>query len=50
MKNKEVCVRLKGNLLSFNTHCSTLKEAMETLPQCSKRSWITEWWKQENDI
>lgn len=50
MKNKEVWVRLKGNLLSFNTHCSTLKEAMETLPQCSKRSWIAEWWKQENGI
>ena len=50
MKNKEVWVRLKGDLLSFNTHCSTLKEAMETLPQCNKRSWIAEWRKQENGI
>ena len=30
MKKKEVWIRLKGNLFSFNTHCSTLKEAMET--------------------
>ena len=50
MAKKEVWVRLKGNFFSFNTHCFTLKEAMETLPQCSKRSWIAEWWKQENDI
>ena len=50
MAKKEVWVRLKGNFFSFNTHCSTLKEAMETYPQCNKRSWIAEWWKQENDI
>ena len=50
MKKKEVRIRLKGNLIFFNTHCFTLKEAMETLPQCGKRSWIAEWWKQENGI
>ena len=44
-QKKEVWVRLKGNPFSFNTHCATLKEAMETLPLCYKRSWIAEWWK-----
>ena len=28
----EVWIRLKGNLYGFNTHCSTLKEAMEQEP------------------
>ena len=50
MAKKEVWIRLKGNLLSFNTHCSTLKEAMETLPQCGKKKKNAEWWKQENGI
>ena len=44
--NKEVWVRLKGSFYAFNTHCSTLKEAMETYPIMEKRSWIAEWWKE----
>lgn len=46
VKNGTVHVRLKGNLYSFDTHCETLKEAMEKLPMCRKRSWIAEWWKE----
>lgn len=42
----EVHIRLKGDLYSFNTHCATLKEAMQTYPMCAKRSWIAEWWKE----
>lgn len=42
---KEVWVRLKGNPFAFNTHCKTLKEALECQPLCRKRSWIAEWWK-----
>lgn len=45
-RNKEVIVRQKGSLYSFNTHCKTLKEAMETYPMISKRSYIAEWWKE----
>ena len=44
---EEVHVRLKGNLNSFNTHCSTLKEAMEIYPMLAKRKWIAEWWKEK---
>lgn len=42
----EVHVRQKGNFYCWNTHCKTLKEAMETYPSIAKRSWIAEWWKQ----
>jgi len=42
----EVHIRLKGSFYSFNTHCKTLKEAMQTYPSCAKRSWIAEWWKE----
>lgn len=41
---KEISVRLKGSSYSFNTHCATLKEVMNTYPMCAKRSWIAEWW------
>lgn len=41
----EVHVRQKGNSYSWNTHCRTLKEAMQTYPSIAKRSWIAEWWK-----
>lgn len=41
----EIHVRQKGCMYSWNTHCKTLKEAMETYPQIAKRSWIAEWWK-----
>ncbi len=44
-ESKEVWVRFKGSIYGINTHCSTLKEAMETYPMCSKRSYIAEWWK-----
>ena len=40
-----VNIRLKGSLYSFDTHCRTLKEAMQTYPICAKRSRIAEWWK-----
>lgn len=43
---QEVHVRLKGSFGSINTHCATLKEAMETYPMLAKRSWIAEWWKE----
>jgi len=44
---KEIWVRLKGNLNGFNTHCSTLKEAIKTFPIIGgKRSNIAEWWYQ----
>lgn len=46
MMTREVHVRLKGSLFSFNTHCKTLKDAMETYPQLVKRRWIAEWWKE----
>lgn len=45
-KIKEVIVRQKGSSYSFNTHCKTLKEAMETYPMISRRSYIAEWWKE----
>ena len=43
----EIWIRLKGSFYGFNTHCSTLKEAMNTYPSCAKRSWIAEWWKSQ---
>lgn len=43
---QEVHVRLKGSLYGFNTHCKTLKDAMQTYPMLAKRSWIAEWWKE----
>lgn len=42
----EVHVRQKGDFFSWNTHCKTLKEAMETYPSISKRNKIAEWWKE----
>lgn len=42
----EIHVRLKGSFYSFNTHCSTLKDAMATYPMLAKRSLIAEWWKE----
>ena len=42
---KEVHVLLKGSVYSWNTHCKTLKEAMQTYPSLAKRSWIRDWWK-----
>lgn len=40
----EVHIRLKGNFYSFNTHCKTLKEAIQVYRL--KRSWVAEWWKE----
>lgn len=42
MKNGTIHVRLKGNLYSFDTGCTTLKEVCQRY----KRSWIAEWWKE----
>ena len=42
----EVWVRPKGTLYGFNTHCETLKEAMETYPSIRERKMIAEWWKE----
>ena len=46
MAMREVWVRPKFGVYAFNTHCATLKEAMQTYPTIAKRSWIAEWWKQ----
>lgn len=47
MSKKTISVRLKGSFYCFNTHCYTLKQAMETYPMCAKRSSIAEWWHNE---
>lgn len=39
---KNVVIRRKGSIYSFETGCSTLKRAMEEYRL--KRSWIAEWW------
>lgn len=44
-KNTEVWVRPVGGCYGFNTHCNTLKEAMQTYPTIAKRSWIADWWR-----
>ena len=43
--NEEVWVIPKGSFYAFNTHCGTLKEAMQTYPSIERRSMISSWWK-----
>ena len=42
----EVHVILKGDFYSLNTHCSTIKEAIELGGVIERRSQIKSWWKE----
>jgi hypothetical protein len=42
-KKKEICLRFKGGIYTFATHCATLKEFYATYGGY-KRSDIAEWW------